>query len=715
MYTPKFKPTLLATSITFSLFASNVAAQQSELQEVVVSATRTEQDIKDVSASIETVSSNDINQEMATDPKQALKYTPGVDAQGSGRFGISGYNIRGMEDSRVKVMVDGVEQPTPYNPGSKEQRSYPNNIEVDTLSAIEINKGPSSTLYGSDALGGVVLFKTKDPSDVLITDGDENRFGIKSGYTSADETFKNTLTWALRNGDLETLLMLTYANGHETETHSDGADITGPDRGAADPADKEIGNLLAKVYYQVNEANRVGLAVEYNQRNYDETELSYEGYEIFPGFVYTNNYNEDETQRLRISLLHDWQMNTTIADSLSWSLTYQGTDSLSKNYDTTPSNGQRERRRDAKDTSIQLDAQFDKLVELNSSYHQLTYGLTFINDEFKLDNTDHKFDFGTVTPGSTGMPDSTVQKWGVYLQDQAFFLQERLILTAGLRYDSFSTSPEADDGFSTQYPDSDSDAFTGKIGAVYHFSENFSGFTQISQGFKAPTVYDLYYFYNQGAVVEPNPDLQPEKSTSYEIGFRGNNDSTRFEVVAFYNDYTNFISDVSLGTIDGKDGYTKENINKAEIYGAEFSSTTMLDQAFGAPKGLYSKLSVAYAEGRDKDTGDHLDSVAPLTGNIGLGYDSTNFVYGGLINITMAASKDDWTTEDNFVTPGYSLVDLTTYYRPVQDLTLRAGLFNAFDKKYWLYSDVNGRSQGDNQDFYTQPGRNWGISLDYQF
>ena len=202
MYTPKFKPTLLATSITFSLFTSAVSAEQTELQEVVVSATRTEQDIKDVSASIETVSSNDINQEMATDPKQALKYTPGVEAQGTGRFGISGYNIRGMEDSRIKVMVDGVEQPTPYNPGSNEQRSYPNNIEIDTLSAIEINKGPSSTLYGSDALGGAVLFKTKDPSDVLVTDGDENRFGIKSGYTSADETFKNTLTWALRHGDI---------------------------------------------------------------------------------------------------------------------------------------------------------------------------------------------------------------------------------------------------------------------------------------------------------------------------------------------------------------------------------------------------------------------------------------------------------------------------------------------------------------------------------
>ena len=185
-------------------------------------------------------------------------------------------------------------------------------------------------------------------------------------------------------------------------------------------------------------------------------------------------------------------------------------------------------------------------------------------------------------------------------------------------------------------------------------------------------------------------NLKPEKSISYEAGFRGRSESTRFEIVGFYNDYSDFISDTNLGTdaSSGKDKYTKENINKAEIYGAEFSSTTMLDTAFGAPQGFYSKVSVAYAEGRDKDTGEHLDSVAPLTGNLGLGYDSLNSVFGGLLKVTMASSKDDWSNDEYKDAPGYTLVDLTAYYRPINDLTLRAGLFNAFDKKYWHYSDL---------------------------
>ncbi|MCW8336473.1 TonB-dependent receptor, partial [Vibrio paucivorans] len=52
---------------------------------------------------------------------------------------------------------------------------------------------------------------------------------------------------------------------------------------------------------------------------------------------------------------------------------------------------------------------------------------------------------------------------------------------------------------------------------------------------------------------------------------------------------------------------------------------------------------------------------------------------------------------------------------PVTDLTLRAGLFNAFDKKYWTYNDLRDKDSEDNLDFYSQPGRNWGVSLDYEF
>ncbi|WP_261883712.1 TonB-dependent hemoglobin/transferrin/lactoferrin family receptor [Vibrio pelagius] len=710
-----YKKSLLSASIILAVSPALHAEEYSLFDEVVVSATRTEQNKEDVSSSIETVSSKDIDNQMSSDVKKALQYTPGVDANGSGRFGISGFNIRGVEGDRVKMMIDGVRQPTPYNPGATEQRKYSNAIEIDTLQIIEVNKGPASTLYGSDAIGGAVMLRTKSPEDMLRTEGDEHRFGIKSSYTSADEQFKNTLSWAMRKGKLETLVMATYAQGSETETHSSGSDIEGPDRGAANPADTELSNFLGKAFYNVSDSNRIGLTIENYNRQYDEDELNYNGYSIMPGFTYTDNFNEDTNKRFRATVEHQVEINTFIADSLDWSVSYQDSSSLSKNYDTTPSNGRRMRERDASDVTMQFDAQLSKLVNISGSDHEFTYGFSYLKNDFELKNTDYKFDLGTVTPGSTGIPDAKITQWGAFVQDQAFLMEDRLILTAGLRYDSFVADPSTDEGFTTEYDKNENDAFTAKLGSVYHINDNLAVFGQIGQGFKAPTVYDLYYFYNQGAIIEANPNLKAEKSLSYELGLRGKNEHARFELSTFYTDYTDFINQTKSGEQGGKDVLTKENLDEVTIYGAELSSTINLDSLIDAPFGTYTRLAVAYADGEDKTTGKSIDSVAPLTGTVGLGLERETF--GTALNVKMVAAKDEWHSEDNRDAAGYTLVDVTAYYRPITDLTLRAGLFNALDKKYWLYSDLSGSAHDSkfSKDFKSQPGRNWGISANYEF
>ncbi|PTP86266.1 TonB-dependent hemoglobin/transferrin/lactoferrin family receptor [Vibrio splendidus] len=711
-----YKQSLLSASIVLALSSTSAFAEDYALfDEVVVSATRTEQNKEDVSSSIESVSSEDIDNQMSNDIKQALQYTPGVEAQGSGRFGISGFNIRGVEGDRVKLMIDGVQQPTPYNPGATEQRKYSNAIEVDTLSVIEVNKGPASTLYGSDAIGGAVMLRTKNPEDMLRTDGDENRFGIKSSYTSADEQFKNTLSWAMRKDKLETIVMATYAQGHETETHSSGSEVEGPDRGASNPADTELSNFLAKAFYNVSDSNKIGVTLEHYQRQYDEDELNYNGYQLMPGFVYTDNYNEDTNKRFRATLEQQLKLNSSIADSLDWSLSYQDSSTLNKNYDTTPSSGRRLRERDASDVNMQLDTQLSKLVNIDGADHEFTYGFTYLQNDFELDNTDHKFDRGTVTPGSTGIPDAKITQWGVFVQDQAFFMEDKLIVTGGLRYDSFVADPSTDEGYTTEYEKNEDDAFTAKLGSVYHINDNLSVFGQIGQGFKAPSVYDLYYFYNNGAIIEANPNLKAERSVSYEFGLRGSNQHARFELSTFYTDYTDFINQTKTGEQNGRDVITKENLDKVTIYGAELSSTINLDTLLDAPFGTYTRLAVAYADGEDKSNGKSIDSVAPLTGTIGLGIERETF--GSALNIKMVAAKDEWNADDKVDVAGYTVVDLTAYYRPITDLTLRAGLFNALDKKYWLYSETSSSTHASkfNTDFKSQPGRNWGLSANYEF
>lgn len=709
--------TLLSMSIMAALAPVANAKSVAYLDEVVVSATRSAQAKKEVSAAIATESRQELDLIMAHDLAEAFRYTPGVHAEVDGRFGLSGFNIRGVDGSRVKTMIDGVQQPVPYNPGANEQRSYPNAIEIDTLQAIEINKGPASTLYGSDAIGGAVLLKTKDPADVLITEDNEHRFGLKTSYTSVDKQFKNTLTWAMRQDQLETLVMATYAKGHETKTHGSGADIEGPGRGAANPADSDLGNVLAKAYYQINDEHRVGATLEYYQKKYDEDELSDNGYSIMPGFTYTDNYNEDNRKRLRLGVEHQWQLDSGLADTAEWSANYQDSESIYKNYDTTEFNGARQRQRDASDRTWQADVQLEKWLELGQHQHQVTYGANFIHNDFQLDNTDYKFSANTATPGNTGLPDADLTSWGIFAQDQLYFLDDKLVVTAGARYDSYKATPGSDAGYENDFDKNQDDALTLKLGSVYHFNDNLSVYGQVSQGFKAPTVEDLYYFYDMGAVFNPNPNLKAEKSVAYELGLRGQNNSTSFELATFYTDYSDFITDVVVGQEQGgqaRDIITKQNLDDVTIYGAEFSSTVNLDKAFAAPEGVYSRFSIAYAKGEDKKTGRSLDSVAPLTAVIGLGLDREQ--YGGVINLTMTDSKSDWQTADHNKASGYSLVDITSYYRPTPDITLRAGLFNVLDKKYWVYNEVRDTNHsvgGSARD--TQPGRNWGLSVDYQF
>lgn len=720
-----YKLNIIASSVVLALSPSLQAQEEiSIFDEVVVSGTRSEQSIKNVPASVSKVTSEEIEQNLATDVKQALKYEPGVMVNGRGRFGMEDFTIRGMSGSRVKVMVDGVEQPSSYNPGADVMRKNSNTFEVDTLTAIEVNKGPSSSLYGSDALGGTVLLRTKNPEDLLEA-GDDTHVGVKTGYASANDEYKATVEVANRTGDLESLLIYTYRDGHETEAHGDGADIEGPDRGAADPFNIASHNVLGKIFYQINDEHRVGFTGEYYTRSADGRILSREGYDggggFMPGFVYTNVRADDKDERVRLGVEHEWLAGNVAFDSLEWKLNWSHSESEHDSYDHTGRYQNRKRARSGTDESVQFDVQLQKEIQLAASRHELTYGVAASDNSFELEYTDHFLDDGTSKPGTTEVPKSDSEKRAIFAQDQMFFMNDKLVVTAGLRYDDYKATPEASSGLEEH----NSDSLTSRLGAVYHWNNNISTYAQYSEGFRAPTIHELYYDKDNtshGYKIVSNPNLKPEESKSYEVGLRASNGVGALELSAFYNDYTNFIKETTTEE-GGIDVTTNENIDEAEIYGAEFKGSLWLDEALGAPMGSYARLSLAYLDGEDKKSGETLNTIAPFTTVVGLGYDAPSEMWGSELSVTMVAAKsaDDWEapeegSDPNVEAPSYTVVDLTAYYRPANDLTLRAGLFNAFDEKYWQYQDLEGvTASTQGVDSRTQPGRNWGITLDYNF
>lgn len=102
---------------------------------------------------------------MITGLDDLFKYTPGVTVETNARQGVQGINIRGIEGNRIKVLVDGVAQGNQFDSGNNFINSSRVEVDTDLVKAVEIVKGAASSLHGSDAIGGIVAFETKDPSD----------------------------------------------------------------------------------------------------------------------------------------------------------------------------------------------------------------------------------------------------------------------------------------------------------------------------------------------------------------------------------------------------------------------------------------------------------------------------------------------------------------------------------------------------------------------
>ncbi|WP_461538742.1 TonB-dependent hemoglobin/transferrin/lactoferrin family receptor [Spongorhabdus nitratireducens] len=689
--------------------------QPTLLNQVTVTASRVEKSQQDIAGTVTVIDSEQMEKDVVNDIKDLVRYEPGVSVGSGGRSGLSGFNIRGMGENRVKIMIDGVDQSKAFNPGGNYLTSKRNFVDIETLKAVEIIKGPASSLYGSDALGGMVAFQTKDPADLLQKSGDDTHASVKAGYESADKGFTETLSLANRTGDLETLLIYTRRDHKETETHS-GADIYGSGRGKADPLDTGLDNILAKVQYQLNDAHRVGLTGEYHNAKTDAKPMS-----MNPDGV----TGKDEKTRSRIGFSHEWQADLALFDQASWQLDWQKSetemDTRMPAYEADFGPGgkfpypNRLQEYDYSENTYQLNAQFDKQLTLSGLDHYFIYGLNVSKTDAENNNTSNNLDDGSVTKSSY-IPQIDVVNYGLFAQDD-IQINDRLTITPGLRYDRFKYDPKAEAGSPTQIKDAKDSKVTGRLGSVFKLNQDLALFAQFSQGFKAPGFHEMYYTrVSHGYSILANPSLKPEESNSFELGLRGNYRLGSFEVTGFYNKYKNFIQSVVVD--ETKNVSQSQNVAKARIKGIEFRGQLWLDEAINAPEGTSMRVSAAWADGENNETDKPLDSVAPLKGVIGLSYDAPSEIWGGeaIWTVVQGKKKSEISDKTDFASKGYGIFDLTAYYKPVEQLTLRAGLFNLTDKKYWIWEDVRGRSADfAGLDRYTQPGRNVSVSAKWVF
>ncbi|MGY2329103.1 TonB-dependent receptor [Pseudomonas sp. SDT2931_S440] len=734
-----------------------VAVGAITLQQMTISATRQEQAVDSVPSTVTVHDREELDRQNVNTIRELVRYEPGVSVGGAGtRSGNAGYNIRGIDGDRILTQVDGVEVPDNFfnGPYAKTRRNY---VDPEIVKRVEILRGPASALYGSSAIGGAVSYFTLDPNDI-IKPGQDYGARLKTGYSSADESWLTSGTVAGRVQDFDGLLHLSQRNGHEMESY-DGNNATGLARTGANPEDARTTNVLAKLGWNYGEDNRLGLTYEKFKDDRDTNLKNAVGGPFVGGQgfnFYRGRTGNDTITRERFGIENKFALDSPIADHIKTSLNYQ----IAKTDQTTAEIYQpsrkvlRTRETLYEEKQWVFDAQLDKAFSIGETDHVVTYGTT-LKQQKVTGSREGAATCLAVGAGCTAIgapspsaadsvkkasdfPDPTINSYALFAQDQIAW--DKWTFLPSVRYDYIQLKPKLTQEFLNTvdptriYDHSDSEKnwhrVTPKFGITYALTEQYTWFGQYAEGYRTPSAKALYgRFENlqQGYTVEPNPDLKPESSRGVETGIRGNFDSGSFDVAVYYNKYRDFIDEdasVAGGTVQQ---FEANNIKHATIKGVEAKGRLSLD-AFGAPQGLYTQGSIAYTYGRNDDNGEPLNSVNPLKGVFGLGYDQQN--YGALVSWTLVKKQDrvDSTTffapdgnsaNGPFKTPGFGIVDLTGFYKVTNDVTINGGLYNLTDKKYWNWDDVRsydsvgeaGVTGPANLDRLTQPGRNFAINL----
>ncbi|MFS8881945.1 TonB-dependent hemoglobin/transferrin/lactoferrin family receptor [Synechococcus sp. R55.3] len=715
------------------------------LQQVTVTGTRTERTLADSPASITVIDRERLRRELLQNIQDLVRYEPGVSVRRSVRYGLQDFNIRGLDANRVLIQVDGIRQPERFSFGPFTIGR--DTFELETLKTVEIIRGPASTLYGSDALGGVVTYTTLDPADLL---GErDSHVGLSSQYDSKNQGYVNTLSLAGRQDNLEALLIYTRRDAREPDIQ---ADPSFKDRQTV-----EGDNVLAKLVYRFSPFDSLTLTAEYfNNR----TTTTFSPRNLDPGI---RLFRETiETERSRLSLEYRYANPDTPAFELATvQIYYQpartqepSVEERTLTVQGRPVPVRRDTFNELVSNILGASVQAQSRFQTGDLSHRLVYGMEIstTRNERPRNRFQTNLLTGAVTqniPPDTfptkDFPDSDTVRFGLYLQDEIDFGGGNFTLIPGIRYDTYRLTPSPDEAFLKSGAEAASlfaDAISPKVGLVWRINPNLTFTAQYNTGFRAPQYNEINSGFTN--LVSPffryrtlsNPNLRPETSQGFEVGLRGIYPQASFSLAAYYNTYNDFIEAFreagSEPSPPGPPGspppppvtlFQSQNVSRARIYGVEATG-----QYFFSPDltGWSLNGSFAWAVGDNLTENKPLLSIEPLTAVLGLHYDDPSQIWGARLVATLVADPRDPQREVvqpnpnappqiPFVPKGYTVVDLLGYYNLDDNWQLNFGVFNLFDEKYFLYSETRSLFVGPEVERRAQPGRHAALSFSTRF
>lgn len=640
----KFKKySVLSSSIAIALLASPVkAVELPGLETMVITASRYETALQEAPASISVIDREELQLRNADDLADALTAESGITitSVGKTRRGIS---IRGMPVEHTLYLIDGrrISSSNSVIAHSDFELSW---LPASAIERIEVVRGPMSSLYGSDAMGGVVN---------IITRKSDNEFHgeLSSTVTSLGESGDgntNKTTFYLEGPVIEDKLSFSlggeFFDRNNLPTDEDGS--------VSNIEGRESKQGQGKFVWTPDDNQTITASYLLNREERSLDLLSRAGY-------YTSNTDIDREQ-YSLGYEGNWEWGHLKLNAYQTNL-----ESVRNDTDEDGPQAPKEIEDRVIEGHIGLPVADNHFVTVGGQLREETLY------ESRLQNTGK----------------ATADHSNVFLQDE-WQVFEPLKLVAGVGVDNHE-----------EY----GNEVSPRIYAVYQLSDNIVLKGGYGEGFRAPSLTELSADYEVLAAggrfwVEGNPDLEPERSKTYEASIEYQNDDWTLTTRLFENQLENLVQAICYTScgIRGAERRSYQNIDESRIRGAELVVSHDITHNFNIG------MNYTYLDTEDLATGDPLEDRPKYMGNLTLDWSPVSALH---LRWRSEYLGKQYTGDEGYA-PNYDLHHIDISYDISKNFTVYSGIDNLFDERL-----------EDKSDLYsgTEPGREIRLGITAKF